>query len=113
MSPATVTAAKWECIRCGVSVRQADGAKTALPANWAKTHDGELCLTCRRERAAEEAVESTPLDASPKERSDLRRAALLEFEVTRTPDSTDGEIARACRTSVPAVAEARKRLAAS
>lgn len=60
MSPATVTAAKWECIRCGVSVRQADGAKTALPANWAQVADGELCLTCRRERAAEEAVEATP-----------------------------------------------------
>ncbi len=110
MSTATATATKWECARCGVSVRQADGAKTERPANWAETPDGDHCLTCRRERAAEVAVESTPEDASPKERSGLRRAALLEFEVTRTPDKTDGEIARACRTSVPAVADARQRL---
>jgi hypothetical protein len=40
----------------------------------------------------------------------MRRAALIEFEVSRTPDQTDGIIARACRTSVSAVTRARRRL---
>ncbi len=40
----------------------------------------------------------------------LRRAALIEFEVRRTPDHSNGMIAKACRSSVSAVAKARDRL---
>jgi hypothetical protein len=36
--------------------------------------------------------------------------ALIEFEVNRRPDHADGAIAKACRSSVSAVAAARKRL---
>jgi hypothetical protein len=35
---------------------------------------------------------------------------VVEFEVLRDPDRNNGQIARACRTSVPAVLKARKRL---
>ena len=105
------TALKWECARCGVCVRQADGAQTKLPPNWVRSDGDHFCLICRRERASEAAVQSDPEEVSnPKTRAGLRRAALLEFEVTRTPDRSNGEIARACRSSVPAVADARKRL---
>ena len=36
--------------------------------------------------------------------------ALIEFEVKRDPNRGNGEIAKACRSSIPAVAKARKRL---
>lgn len=109
MSAAQKTAAEWVCDRCSVCVKQSDGKQTKLPDNWASSDDGRFCLICRRERAAEAALE-TAAENSHKERAGLRRAALLEFEVTRTPDRSNGEIARAVRTSVPAVAEARRRL---
>ncbi len=110
MSPVQETATQWVCDRCGVSVRQSDGTHTPLPDNWSSSDDGDFCLICRRERAAEAALEATPDDVTHKDRAGLRRAALLEFEVSRTPDRSNGEIARACRSSVPAVADARRRL---
>jgi hypothetical protein len=87
-----------------------NGEQTELPGGWSSSDDGHFCLRCRRERAADEALVSVAEDASHEARARLRRTALLEFEVRRTPDKSNGEIARACRSSVPAVADARRRL---
>jgi hypothetical protein len=93
-----------------MSVSRIDDEPTPLPSTWASLADGRFCLLCRRERAASAALESAPGDSTLEVRARLRRAALIEFEVTRTPDHTDGAIAKACRTSVSTVAKARSRL---
>lgn len=98
------------CDQCGVSVGRIDGEPTPLPGTWANSAEGRFCLVCRRDRAANAALESAPSDSPVAVRARLRRAALIEFEVRRTPDNSDGKIARSCRTSVSAVAQARTRL---
>jgi hypothetical protein len=105
---AAVTARKWTCDRCGVSVSRIDGTRTALPESWTTATDGNFCLTCRRERAAEAALEAVPGDCSNEVRAKVRRAGLLEFEVRRAPDRADNAIAKACHTSASAVATARE-----
>ncbi len=110
MSPATVAAKKWTCEGCGVSAGRMDGEPVPMPETWASSAEGVFCLICRRERAAEAALDAAPSDSPIAERAKLRRAALIEFEVSRTPEQTDGIIARACRTSVAAVTRARRRL---
>jgi hypothetical protein len=107
---ATGTAKKWTCGQCGVSVGRIDGARVALPDTWERCEDGLFCLNCRRDRAAQAALESAPDDSPIEVRAKLRRAALIEFEVSRRPDHGDGAIAKACRSSVSAVAAARRRL---
>jgi hypothetical protein len=107
MSVATATAPKWTCGRCGVSASQIDGTRIPLPESWATSTDGLFCLTCRRERAAEAAVEAAPDDCSNDVRAKVRRSGLLEFEVRRAPDRADNAIAKACHTSASAVAAAR------
>jgi hypothetical protein len=106
----TVTAKKWTCDQCGVSVGRIDGSRVAFPETWDRCADGMFCLNCRRDRAAQAALESAPDDSPVEVRAKLRRAALIEFEVSRRPDHGDGAIAKACRSSVSAVAAARKRL---
>lgn len=103
----TATAPKWTCDRCGVSVSQLDGAAVPLPETWTTAADGNFCLTCRRERAAEAALAAAPADSSNDTRAKMRRAGLLEFEVRRAPDRADNAIAKACHTSASAVARAR------
>jgi hypothetical protein len=110
MSPATAEATKWTCEGCGVSAGSIDGTPVPMPSSWASSPEGTYCLVCRRERAAEAALDSVPSGSPIAERAKMRRAALIEFEVSRTPDQTDGIIARACRTSVSAVTRARRRL---
>jgi hypothetical protein len=105
MSATKKMAKVWTCDGCGVSIKQMDGGQSALPDSWVSSDQGQYCLICRRSRVAEGAE-----GATQEERAQMRRAALLEFEVSRTPERSNGEIARACRTSVPAVAKARKRL---
>jgi hypothetical protein len=107
---ATATATKWTCNGCGLIVSQMDGSETALPEDWATSEQGLICLLCRRELAADEAIASAPSDSPVNVRAELRRAALIEFEVRRNPDHPDGVIARTCRSSAPAVAKARQRL---
>ena len=103
------TATKWTCDGCGLIVSQMDGSRTEHPEDWVHADQGLICLLCRRDLAAEEAIASAP--GSPiGVRAELRRAALIEFEVLRNPDHPDGVIARTCRSSAPAVAKARKRL---
>jgi hypothetical protein len=111
MSTATVTTAKkWTCDHCGVSVSRMSGERVALPETWEHSGEGTYCLLCRRERAAEAALLAAPSDCPVEQRAKLRRAALIEFEVSRRPDHGDGAIAKACRSSVSAVAAARQRL---
>jgi hypothetical protein len=110
MSTATGTAKKWTCGQCGVSVGQIDGRAVGFPENWDRCADGIFCLNCRRDRAAQAALKSAPEDSPIEVRAKLRRAALIEFEVSRRPDHGDGAIAKACRSSVSAVAAARERL---
>lgn len=103
-------ARKWTCADCGVSVSRAGGELVAMPDTWSTGKDGTFCLLCRRERAARAALDSAPADCGLEERAKLRRAALIEFEVKRRPSHGNGEIAKTCRSSVAAVAAARKRL---
>jgi hypothetical protein len=104
---ATATAPKWTCARCGVSSSQIDGTLIPLPDSWVTSADGLFCLTCRRERAGEAALEAAPEDCSNDARAKARRSGLLEFEVRRAPDRADNAIAKACHTSASAVARAR------
>ena len=104
------TAKKWTCDHCGVSVSNLAGEKVELPASLATSAEGTFCLLCRRERAAQEALEAAPENSGLEDRAKLRRAALVEFEVRRRPAHGNGEIAKACRSSVAAVVAARKRL---
>jgi hypothetical protein len=103
------TAKKWTCDQCGVTVSRVGGEQVELPASWATSGDGTFCLLCRRERAAQAALDAAP-SRSLEDRAKLRRAALVEFEVRRRPGHGNGEIAKACRSSVAAVVAARKRL---
>ena len=111
MSTATAKKSKkWTCDRCGVSIGRMDGASVPFPDAWAHERSGTYCLGCRRDRAAEAALDGAPDDSPIEARAKLRRAALIEFEVSRRPDHNDGAIAKACRSSVSAVAAARQRL---
>jgi hypothetical protein len=104
------TANKWTCDHCGVTVSRVSGEKVELPASWSTSREGTYCLLCRRERAAQAALASAPKTYGLEERAKLRRTALVEFEVQRRPGHGNGEIAKACRSSVAAVVAARKRL---
>jgi hypothetical protein len=106
---ATATAKKWTCDQCGVKVSRLGGDQVELPASWDSSAEGTYCLLCRRDRAAQAALEAAP-DCGLEDRAKLRRAALVEFEVRRRPGHGNGEIAKACRSSVAAVVAARKRL---
>jgi hypothetical protein len=103
-------AKRWTCDHCGVSVGRIGGEKVALPESWTNDRHGPSCLICRRVRAAHAALDSAPEESGLEERAKLRRSALIEFEVRRRPGHGDGEIARTCRSSVAAVAAARRRL---
>jgi hypothetical protein len=110
MSRAAALAAKWTCDGCGVSASRIDGEPVPLPDAWTVSAAGSFCLVCRRERAAQAALEAAPGETTVGVRAKLRRTALIEFEVSRTPEHPDGTIARACRTSVAVVTQARRRL---
>ena len=80
------------------------------PPNWVRESSGShYCLACRRERAIEIALEEAG-ELGIEGRAQLRRAAVVEFEVRRDPERTEGEIAKAAHTSVAAVRKARNRL---
>lgn len=106
----TVTASKWTCSGCGVSTSRSDAEAAPIPDSWDSCAEGDFCLSCRRRRVGEAAVESASDDCNRDKRAKLRRAALLEFEVQRDPDRTNGSIAKACRSSIAAVAAARQKL---
>jgi hypothetical protein len=110
MSRRRATARKWTCSVCGVTASRIDGKAAPLPDTWVSSAEEVFCLTCRRQRAVEAAVEAGPNNSDRDARAKLRRAGLIEFEVLRTPERTDGSIAKSCRSSAAAVAAARRRL---
>jgi hypothetical protein len=110
MSVAETTARRWTCDGCRVAASRLDGEQAPLPEAWARTAEGCFCLKCRRERAAESAMEAAPGESNREARAKLRRAGLIEFEIRRTPDRPNNTIARACRSSAVAVAAARQRI---
>jgi hypothetical protein len=85
-----------------------DGADA--PPNWVREADGShYCLICRRERAIDAALADAS-DIGTEARAKLRATAVVEFEIERDPERTEGEIAKAARTSVAAVRKTRNRL---
>jgi len=101
---------RWTCSRCGVAIGRIDDEKVPLPESWEHCAEGDFCLSCRRGRAADDAQAAASDDSSHAVRAKARREGLIEFEVRRTPELTDGTIAKACRTSASAVAAVRTRL---
>lgn len=108
MTATAAIARKWTCDRCGVTVSRIGGEQAPLPESWTAGTEGSFCLTCRRERAGEAALEEAPAGCSNDARAKARRSGLLEFEVRRAPDRADNAIAKACHTSASAVAAARQ-----
>lgn len=109
MTVALATARKWTCDRCGVVVSRMHGKRVPLPETWIESSAGCYCLGCRRERAADAALEATT-EGDRGARAKLRRASLIEFEVQREPDRSNNTIAKACRTTPAAVAAVRRHL---
>ena|ERR1700761_2630319 len=102
-------AVRWHCARCEVSVGRIDGDPTGLPATWSRAGDSTFCLTCSRALAGQAALESAPTSSSPEERARMRRDAVIEFEIGRTPEAPNRVIAQACRTSLTVVTAVRRR----
>jgi hypothetical protein len=99
----------WTCSRCEVTARSMPGHEPIeLPEGWIDEKSGILCLTCRRERAAEAVLDGAAEEMSVQDRARLRRSALLEFEVNRDPSRSDAEIARVMRSSVSSFKKARE-----
>jgi hypothetical protein len=99
------------CTRCEMTISwTAEAENPGLPTTWLQ-RDGELfCLSCRRERAAEEGLAALPEDAPADQRHKAQSRARVEFEVQRDPSRQDNRIAKSCHTSVVAVRKARVRL---
>lgn len=105
--------AEWTCARCEMTSRWTEGLEGAdVPPNWVRVNGLHYCLVCRRERAIEDALEQAGPEVGMEARAKLRSSAVVEFEVDRDPDRTEGEIAKAARTSIAAVRKARKKLGA-
>ena len=105
--------AAWKCAYCEVEVSWMGGRQDrGLPGNWTEEAGGPACLACRRDIAADAAVNESPAEMSVQDRARLRTSALLDFEVMRDPERSDAQIAGAVHTSVVAVRKARKRLGA-
>ena len=99
------------CDRCQMTVQWMTGHEAPeQPAHWI-IQDGEMhCLACRRDVAAEAGAEALPEDTPLDERVKAKTHARLDFEVTRDPERGNGEIAKACRSTVAGVKKARERL---
>lgn len=114
MSTATAPATKspkvkeFTCGRCEVHSRWTEGLGASTPPNWVKENGLYYCLVCRRERAIDDAIERAG-DVTTADRAKLRSSAVVDFELERDPDRTEGEIAKAARASIGAVRKARKR----
>jgi|SRR5688572_14385564 hypothetical protein len=109
----TATATKpaiWTCGRCEMTSTWTNGRSEDAPPHWEKEGRSFYCLACRRERAIEAALEKCD-EEGIEARAKVRSAAVVEFEILRDPERTEGEIARAARTSIGAVRKARKALA--
>jgi hypothetical protein len=104
----------WKCARCAVTATRMPGHECpGAPANWTEQNGEAFCLSCRRALAGEARLVGVPLDTTTARRAQLRRMAVIDFELERDPSRSNGEIARAIRTSVVAVGKARQRVAGS
>lgn len=102
---------RWTCANCRVEVRWANGhERSGPPSNWIEGRDGLLCLSCRRQLAADTAVEEDGDALSIKDRAKVRSAAIIDFEVRRDPSRSNAEIAHCVHSSVVAIQKARERL---
>jgi hypothetical protein len=103
----------WTCARCEMRSTWTNGlAEGSAPPNWIRDAEGlHYCLACRRERAIDEALTDAG-EVGIEARAKLRSKALVRFEIARDPERTEGEIARAARTSIGAVRSARKEISA-
>ena len=112
MTDVAVADASWTCTRCSVTAKyMAHVEVPKSPLGWTVHKNGDAyCRICRRERAAEQALDKAPAGLSLEERQQLSASARLEFEVRRDPDQHDAEIAKACGTSMVAVRKTRERL---
>ena len=109
MSTATKTRTdEWTCARCEMTSRWTQGLGAEAPPHWERVNGQFYCLVCRRERAIDEAIAQAG-DVSTADRAKLRSSAVVDFELDRNPDRTEGEIAKAARASISAVRKARKR----
>jgi len=81
-----------------------------MPPVWSRADGKTYCLSCSRALAGEAAMDSAPDSSSREERVQLRRTALIEFEIGRAPEAPNRMIARACHTSSAAVAAVRNGL---
>ncbi|HVV90824.1 MAG TPA: hypothetical protein VHB53_10045 [Solirubrobacterales bacterium] len=110
---AITQAVRWSCARCEVSVGRIDGEPARLPDTWTRSEADGLtyCLSCRRARAGEAAVDSSPESSSPEDRARQRRQAVIAFEIARSPTAPNRAIAGACRTTALAVAAVRTAMA--
>ena len=86
--------------------RWTEGLVPKLPPNWVRDNGLFYCLVCRRERAIDDAIDAAG-DVSTADRAKLRSSAVVDFELDRNPDRTEGEIAKAARASISAVRKAR------
>jgi hypothetical protein len=82
----------------------------STPPNWVEDDGRHYCLACRRERAIDIALEEAG-EIGIEARAKLRSEAVVKFEIARDPERTEGEIAKAARTSILAVRNARKAMA--
>ncbi len=85
-------------------------ARLPLPVAWSEESGKVFCLACRRELAAEAGSDAAPDDTPRDRKAQLRTRAVVEFELRRDPDRSNVTIARAARSSVPAVQKARRRI---
>ena len=105
------TQAGWTCGRYEMTLRWMPGAANPdLPSTWVEEDGALYCLSCRRDRAGDEALARLPVDSPADVRQQARSQARLEFEIQRDPERPDNRIAKACHTSTPAVRKARTRL---
>jgi hypothetical protein len=101
---------RWSCARCDVSVGRIDGGPADLPETWTQADGVSYCLICSRAMVGEAAMESAPDTSSREELMRVRRDAVIEFEIDRTPEAPNRVIAHACRTSLMTVATVRRTL---
>lgn len=89
---------RWTCVDCAmVASFSAPVPRSAQPSGWRRGARGWLCLDCQREEVR--ASVPTTNDANGRNK---RRRALVEFELRRDPQASDGQIAKRSSTS-PAV----------
>ena len=108
MRAVATDAIRWSCARCGVSAGRIDGKRVSLPATWTRSGKRIFCLSCSRALAGDEAMDSAPADSSREDLVRIRRAGMIEFEISRSPDAPNRTIAQVCRTSTGTVAAVRQ-----